>query len=454
VDGLNANTKDPSNPTTGSLTQSERDSLVTQLTNGTMTRAQVLRSISENPVFQQREFTRAFVLMQFYGYLRRNPNAAPDVDFGGYNFWLGKLNSFGGNYIASEMVKGFINSGEYGDRFGGAAIPNPTPTPTPTPSPTPTPTPTPTPNPTPTPTPIPGLWSSQTSGVATTLLEVHFLDQSQGWIAGTSVTLLKTLNGGGLWSSITNTGITGTNGFNSVRMLDANTVWVGGAHSSIRTLNGGTSWGGALFSPDSFTRQHEFPTSSTRAWATGLLNTGGRTHFRYTFNGDGSQTSEFFTSFGGSDIMRDIQMLDPNNGWSVGGPGRIVRITAADGASPGFAIQTSNTSVSLNGIFMLDLNTGYVVGDSGTILKTTDGGSTWTPQFSGTSLILNDVHFINSSVGWIVGNGGMILTTTNGGATWVPEASGVATDLRSVFMFGSGVGYAVGTSGTILKRAP
>jgi hypothetical protein len=35
--------------------------------------------------------------MQFYGYLRRNPNAPPDADFGGYNFWLGKLNSFGGN---------------------------------------------------------------------------------------------------------------------------------------------------------------------------------------------------------------------------------------------------------------------------------------------------------------------------------------------------------------------
>jgi hypothetical protein len=118
VDALNANTKDPSNPTTGSLTQAQRDNLVSQLTNGTMTRAQVLRSIAENSVFQQREFTRAFVLMQFYGYLRRNPNASPDTNFDGYNFWLGKLNQFGGNYITSEMVKGFITSGEYINRFG------------------------------------------------------------------------------------------------------------------------------------------------------------------------------------------------------------------------------------------------------------------------------------------------------------------------------------------------
>ena len=55
--------------------------------------------------------------MQYFGYLRRNPNDAPDSDFSGYNFWLGKLNSFG-NYIDAEMVKAFILSGEHRQRFG------------------------------------------------------------------------------------------------------------------------------------------------------------------------------------------------------------------------------------------------------------------------------------------------------------------------------------------------
>jgi hypothetical protein len=59
-----------------------------------------------------------FVLVQDVGNPRRNSNFCPDSDFGGYNFWLGKLNSFGGNYITSEMVKGFITSGEYISRFG------------------------------------------------------------------------------------------------------------------------------------------------------------------------------------------------------------------------------------------------------------------------------------------------------------------------------------------------
>jgi hypothetical protein len=50
--------------------------------------------------------------------LQRDPDAAPDSDFSGYNFWLAKLNSFNGNYIAAEMVKAFIASDEYRHRFG------------------------------------------------------------------------------------------------------------------------------------------------------------------------------------------------------------------------------------------------------------------------------------------------------------------------------------------------
>jgi len=39
------------------------------------------------------------------------------LDFQGYNFWLNKLNSFGGNFQNAEMVKAFIVSSEYRGRF-------------------------------------------------------------------------------------------------------------------------------------------------------------------------------------------------------------------------------------------------------------------------------------------------------------------------------------------------
>ena len=79
----------------------------------------MLRRVAENSSLTQQEFNRAFVLMQYFGYLRRNPNDAPEptLDFQGYNFWLNKLNQANGNYLAAEMVKAFIVSGEYRGRF-------------------------------------------------------------------------------------------------------------------------------------------------------------------------------------------------------------------------------------------------------------------------------------------------------------------------------------------------
>ena len=64
------------------------------------------------------ESNRAFVLMQYIGYLRRNPNDPQDTDYTGYDFWLTKLNQLNGNFVAAEMVKAFITSSEYRQRFG------------------------------------------------------------------------------------------------------------------------------------------------------------------------------------------------------------------------------------------------------------------------------------------------------------------------------------------------
>jgi Calx-beta domain/Bacterial pre-peptidase C-terminal domain len=81
-------------------------------------RGRALRRVAEHPTLGQQEFNKAFVLMQYLGYLRRNPNDAPDGNFDGYNFWLGKLNQFNGNFVSAEMVKAFILAGEYKQRFG------------------------------------------------------------------------------------------------------------------------------------------------------------------------------------------------------------------------------------------------------------------------------------------------------------------------------------------------
>ena len=85
---------------------------------GLETRGSVLRKIAEKQNFSDAEKNRAFVLTQYFGYLRRNPDDLPDSDFAGFDFWLAKMNQFGGDYRAAEMVKAFITSDEYRHRFG------------------------------------------------------------------------------------------------------------------------------------------------------------------------------------------------------------------------------------------------------------------------------------------------------------------------------------------------
>ena len=96
-------------------------------------RAAALRSVIESGTVFNAEYNSAFVLMQYYGYLRRNPDDAPDNNFAGYDFWLRKINSFSlpeedmrddaqafARVQRAEMVRAFIESDEYRQRFFGA----------------------------------------------------------------------------------------------------------------------------------------------------------------------------------------------------------------------------------------------------------------------------------------------------------------------------------------------
>ncbi len=94
-----------------SFTPSERDALVNDLTFGTLSRAGVLQRIAEDERFMAAKRNEAFVMMEYFAYLRRDP------DESGYAFWLNKLNEFNGNFEQAEMVKAFIVSSEYQGRF-------------------------------------------------------------------------------------------------------------------------------------------------------------------------------------------------------------------------------------------------------------------------------------------------------------------------------------------------
>lgn len=88
----------------------ERQQLITDMQNG-KTRAQAVREVTEIAQFKTREYNPSFVLMQYFGYLHRDP------DQGGYDFWLNVLNDRDPNNYRG-MVCSFITSREYQERTG------------------------------------------------------------------------------------------------------------------------------------------------------------------------------------------------------------------------------------------------------------------------------------------------------------------------------------------------
>jgi hypothetical protein len=95
----------------------EVEDLVRGLDSGSASRGAVLRKVAEDSAFAEKEKNSAFVLMQYFGYLHRNPDEGQDHDLSGFNFWLGKLNENHGDFQKAEMVKAFLSSTEYRQRF-------------------------------------------------------------------------------------------------------------------------------------------------------------------------------------------------------------------------------------------------------------------------------------------------------------------------------------------------
>jgi len=91
------------------VTIANKANLVAALNGGTQTRAQVLRTVIESqPVFDK-FFNRGFVTMQYFGYLRRDPDTI------GFKNWVDTLNADPSNF--RHMIFGFIYSTEYRNRF-------------------------------------------------------------------------------------------------------------------------------------------------------------------------------------------------------------------------------------------------------------------------------------------------------------------------------------------------
>ena len=102
------------------LSPAEREQLIDRSESHNKSRAQVLRAVAEDSDLFAAEKNRALCCHSSSAICGETPTIAPEagLDYTGYDFWLGKLNQFNGNFVNAEMVKAFLVSGEYQGRFG------------------------------------------------------------------------------------------------------------------------------------------------------------------------------------------------------------------------------------------------------------------------------------------------------------------------------------------------
>ncbi|MEP6922211.1 MAG: kelch repeat-containing protein [bacterium] len=93
---------------TAAVTLPNRQALIDALNALTKTRAQVFREIVESNEVYQKYYNQSFVVMQYFGYLRRDPDAL-------YLGWIRVLDTTGNS---RTLINGFVNSSEYRARFG------------------------------------------------------------------------------------------------------------------------------------------------------------------------------------------------------------------------------------------------------------------------------------------------------------------------------------------------
>jgi hypothetical protein len=97
------------------LSETDRAGLVNELSSGYETRAGALLKIVRNQQFVEREHRRSFVVLHYFGYLRRNPDDPPDTGLLGVQFWIEDLERMND---PSRIANAFKESIEYREKRG------------------------------------------------------------------------------------------------------------------------------------------------------------------------------------------------------------------------------------------------------------------------------------------------------------------------------------------------
>jgi len=280
------------------------------------------------------------------------------------------------------------------------------------------------------------IWSTQYNGWENNTL--FFASALSGWFTsfnGSTATILATTNGGVNWFAQ----FSNSSYYFSMDFISTLTGWASG-YSIVRTTNGGTNWitipkpTGEFWNVDFLSRD--------TGW---IVGTSGSIY--KTINGGQNWIAQ---SSGTVDLLIDINMLSLEEGYVTSNHGLILKTT--DGGL-NWISKTSGTTFPINSVFFISPSTGFAASSINTILKTTDNGELWTQYLQSPYNNFNSVDFYNKVTGWICGDGGFIQNTTNSGLNWSIKNSTTVNNLYSISIASPSSIWMSGDLGTIIHSS-
>lgn len=293
-------------------------------------------------------------------------------------------------------------------------------------------------------------WSPQISGTSNILLTVSAVNSKICWAAGAGPTILRTIDGGSTWTSVSVSGISGD--VYNIFAVDADTAFCTTSPSSTfiyKTTNGGATWTTVFTQPGGFIDAIQM-TSGSEGYAVGdpvggkwtVLKTTncGSTWFRMA-----TEPFQIGTEAGWNNSLMVINSYI----WFGTNSSKVYRSSnygttwagiPTPGVTSSYALHFNNTTEGLAG------GTGMV--------KSTNGGASYIPATNPAVNISGIDGFLGTW--WSVAFNSIIYLSTNQGINWIPvynQPANVYNDIDVTADGGCAVGWAVDNSGNITKMS-
>lgn len=292
-------------------------------------------------------------------------------------------------------------------------------------------------------------WEKRTTNSFAWLRDIAFVDEYKGFIVGTDGIILTTDTGGVTWTAQPKFT---TDTLLQVHFVNSTTGWMLCERNFFARGN----------NPASYIRK---TTDGGRTWEKFEFEDAGRERVtRLLFNENGTATA-----FGEGGVFYRLQedgktwkrvqtaihflLLDGSFGSSrvgaVVGAGGTIMFSEDSGLTWEKASLLGETDTKFNAVFFTGTQGAWAVGTRGRIFRSNGSGRLWRQQDSTVTANLNDVHFTSLTSGWAVGDHGIIVRTRDGGNSWTDVKSPVTHKLEKV-IFSGNRGWAIGFGGTLL----